>query len=584
MAAIASLLGASQVWAYGEPDPNFSLRPIEGGSCGTGLTVLPDDGAFVPVVDVARSSADIAKFHADGTLDTRWSGDGIAPLAQLFTANTISSPILLPLPNSGLIAAGWHLASAGRVDQLQRLNPDGSNDETYGHGGLSNELPGLVATMALTPDGSVIVEGTGNQPTFQTPYLARVTSQGLLDQSFGQGGVIKIPDIIDGDLAHIYAWSVLADGSVEVGMVRQHFATPQTARQLILEVRRFPGNTVVSGRIVPNDGIASWLGPLMKVDATGGIVIATSGVVDVTLAGTNISGRAAVIYLTRFDGTASVATIGSLGSINLPNDFAVAPQSTALPIELWQTPGGRWTVLADITHFYSQLPAPIYVSTERHAVRFLANGQADPQFQQGVVVPATTKLSGGGLVGTTMVNGKACALARYLSDEQRVEANVIEYYHPASNHYFMTVDSFEAGSIDANAAANGWVRTGRTFGAWLPVDQVGATPVCRFVGPVEHFFTPQGFECDLLKRIEADTPAGQPAWHYEGIAFSETASADGTCPPNLQPIYRAYNGPADRGEGPSHRYTTDLALYNELLAKGWLGEGVHFCAPPRTVR
>ncbi len=52
------------------------------------------------------------------------------------------------------------------------------------------------------------------------------------------------------------------------------------------------------------------------------------------------------------------------------------------------------------------------------------------------------------------------------------------------------------------------------------------------------------------------------------------------CAANLAPVYRAFNGPAAGPAGPNHRYTTDKALYQAMLAKGWLAEGVHFCVPP----
>ncbi|MGZ5035809.1 MAG: hypothetical protein ACXWHB_00670 [Usitatibacter sp.] len=39
--------------------------------------------------------------------------------------------------------------------------------------------------------------------------------------------------------------------------------------------------------------------------------------------------------------------------------------------------------------------------------------------------------------------------------------------------------------------------------------------------------------------------------------------------------------PASNGRGPNHRYTTDPWVLAAMQAKGWIPEGVHFCAPPR---
>jgi hypothetical protein len=152
------------------------------------------------------------------------------------------------------------------------------------------------------------------------------------------------------------------------------------------------------------------------------------------------------------------------------------------------------------------------------------------------------------------------------------------------DHYFMTSSPNEIAGIAAQPY--GWVPTGQSFGAWAPTELPDAKHVCRFygdpvVGPNSHFYTGEDFECQGLIDLDAATPHGQPAWHLEGKPFDIAIPTNGACPPNLQPVYRAFNGPASNGKGPNHRYTTDPAVYEAMLAKGWLPEGVHFCAPPR---
>jgi hypothetical protein len=78
-------------------------------------------------------------------------------------------------------------------------------------------------------------------------------------------------------------------------------------------------------------------------------------------------------------------------------------------------------------------------------------------------------------------------------------------------------------------------------------------------------------------------PPGVRTWRYEGIAFDESPASDaGSCPLNLQPVHRLYNDAARRGGDPNHRFTTDTAVIAEMQAKGWVLEGVAFCAPPAT--
>jgi hypothetical protein len=62
-------------------------------------------------------------------------------------------------------------------------------------------------------------------------------------------------------------------------------------------------------------------------------------------------------------------------------------------------------------------------------------------------------------------------------------------------------------------------------------------------------------------------------------------AADGSCPAGTIPVYRLYNN--GQGAAPNHRFTTDLATRNAMLArpdgKAWLAEGagagVGMCSP-----
>jgi len=66
------------------------------------------------------------------------------------------------------------------------------------------------------------------------------------------------------------------------------------------------------------------------------------------------------------------------------------------------------------------------------------------------------------------------------------------------------------------------------------------------------------------------------------VFFIAIPALDGTCPAGTDPVYRVYNN--GQGAAPNHRYTTDLAVRNTMLAFGWIPEGygpigVIMCAP-----
>jgi len=151
----------------------------------------------------------------------------------------------------------------------------------------------------------------------------------------------------------------------------------------------------------------------------------------------------------------------------------------------------------------------------------------------------------------------------------------VEYFHTGFGHYFLTAQSDEIAGLDAGAYGGVFERTGAGFNVWDgPVG--GAMPVCRFFTTAfapksSHFYTVDAAECAAVK--------ANPNWQYEKVAFYvvPTPSELWLCRDG-RGVYRMYN---DGMTGaPNHRYTTDSATYDEFTtSRGWLPEGVRFCAP-----
>jgi hypothetical protein len=51
------------------------------------------------------------------------------------------------------------------------------------------------------------------------------------------------------------------------------------------------------------------------------------------------------------------------------------------------------------------------------------------------------------------------------------------------------------------------------------------------------------------------------------------------CPAGSTPVYRAYNSGFRLGIDSNHRITADRAAIQQVVARGWLDEGVVMCAP-----
>jgi hypothetical protein len=161
---------------------------------------------------------------------------------------------------------------------------------------------------------------------------------------------------------------------------------------------------------------------------------------------------------------------------------------------------------------------------------------------------------------------------------------VYEFYAPSLDHYFRTASSDEASAL-ASDPGSGWQPTGGDFKAYAANDHPGTSrPVCRFYGsvspgPNSHFYPAQAAECAALRLLEAETPPSEPRWNYEEVAFAIDVPGATGCPASAPvPVYRAYNQRALENDS-NHRYTTSLATYQQMLARGWKGEGVVMCAP-----
>jgi hypothetical protein len=144
----------------------------------------------------------------------------------------------------------------------------------------------------------------------------------------------------------------------------------------------------------------------------------------------------------------------------------------------------------------------------------------------------------------------------------------VEYYYAGWNFYFVTSFPDEIAALDGGAFGGAWKRTGQTFTVWTQ-PAGGALPTCRFFSTnfspkSSHFYTPYASECAGLKQ--------NAGWQYEAVAFYlQLPDANGQCAPGSVILFRLYND--GMGGAPNHRFTTDVATFNQMRAAGWIFEG-----------
>jgi len=159
-----------------------------------------------------------------------------------------------------------------------------------------------------------------------------------------------------------------------------------------------------------------------------------------------------------------------------------------------------------------------------------------------------------------------------------VASTVVEYYHAAYDHYFITIGADEIAALDAGVFG-GWARTGLSFKAHGSA-QPGFASICRFYLPPgygdTHFYSASPAECAVVHQQN-------PAFVLESTAVMYLATPDplsGACPAGTDPVYRVWNRRADT----NHRYTSSRTVRDTMVAQGYVAEGsgpdiVTFCAP-----
>jgi Repeat of unknown function (DUF5648) len=160
-------------------------------------------------------------------------------------------------------------------------------------------------------------------------------------------------------------------------------------------------------------------------------------------------------------------------------------------------------------------------------------------------------------------------------DETHYTNNVVEYYVPALNKYFITAHTNDQAALDA---LPDFQRTGRSF-------LVPKKSVYTNVINVYRFFSPEAVSHFYVDKTGHDIIIANPAFglNDEGIDFGSvkpdySGGGAGICP-SWAPVKvnRSYhNAPVVNQR--NHRYTNNTNDYNAMTGLGWAPEGTAFCA------
>lgn len=173
----------------------------------------------------------VARFNADGTLDTTFNGTGYN---QLRMGSGFGKFFAAALQGDKLIAVGEGTDGlVGEQTVIARFNADGTLDPTFDQDGLLflNASPNdeHAYAVAVRPDNKLVVAGSAQVQAGSSQYRAlvlRLLENGALDTSFGGTGKVEV-DLGDGSFAA--ATAVLSPSVVDGKVVIAGYSTTSTS-------------------------------------------------------------------------------------------------------------------------------------------------------------------------------------------------------------------------------------------------------------------------------------------------------------------------------------------------------------------
>jgi uncharacterized delta-60 repeat protein len=218
----------------GTLDPTFGTGGVvttsfANGSAGVG-SFEQSNGDIVAVaqvdfVDNEGTGIGLVRYTSTGALDTTFGTDGITN--TIFAGFTFTPFGFAVQKNGDILVGGEAISSAGRIEfGLARYTSNGILDATFGNGGLVTTLVGVrvdvPTAMLLQPSGKIVMAG------FEVPQegiapgkmsMVRYNSNGSLDTTFGTSGISLVTDTITGPdvLAMLSNGNYLAVGQNESG-------------------------------------------------------------------------------------------------------------------------------------------------------------------------------------------------------------------------------------------------------------------------------------------------------------------------------------------------------------------------------
>lgn len=199
MATLAFAAVSVSAQSPGSLDPTFGSGGVSTTYVATtnnNLLIEPaiavqSDGKFLTLADAHLNGGNtftnvVIRYNPDGTLDSGFASGGFLYLDWHGNNGSFANVYAIAIQNLNGVEKVI-VAGSGDGLRVERYNPDGSPDTTFGTNGRATFINGGYAlAVTVQPDGKILTIG-------DVAVLARLTANGALDATFGSGGIVQSP-------------------------------------------------------------------------------------------------------------------------------------------------------------------------------------------------------------------------------------------------------------------------------------------------------------------------------------------------------------------------------------------------------
>jgi len=200
----------------------------------------------------------LARYNADGTLDTTFNSNGTVS-TPIGTSDDIAFSLVLQ-QDGKVIAAGATYNGSDEDFALARYKTDGNLDTSFNSTGTVTTALGagddVAYSVLLQPDSQIVAAGYSYRGPDNDFALARYNTDGTLDSTFGDQGVVRT-DFDNGSTEQAYAAAITPKGKIVLaGYSEDDFALAQYISGLNVGIMNLP-LLVNSISIYPNPATIS---------------------------------------------------------------------------------------------------------------------------------------------------------------------------------------------------------------------------------------------------------------------------------------------------------------------------------------